>query len=101
MNISHMVFLVVGTSGPFVIWATVYAAAKRNALTLDSMLRVLRVVRSFTWITAVLLWVAYLPPIHLHWFYGAGVSTFSIGLSLPEGWLKQRRGSLPIATPTS
>jgi hypothetical protein len=91
MNTSNIFFLVVGILGPFAVWAIVYAAAKQNAFTLDSMFRVLRVLRWVTWISAGLLWESCFPPLHFHWFYGASVSTFSVGLSFPESWFKQRR----------
>jgi hypothetical protein len=87
MNTSNIFFLVVGILGPFAVWAIVYAAAKQNTFTVDSMFRVLRVLRWVTWISAGLLWVSCFPPLHFHWFYGASVSTFSVGLSFPESWL--------------
>jgi hypothetical protein len=98
---SNLAFFVVGILGPFVIWAVVYAATERNAFTVDSMLRVLRILRWVTWIAAGLLWVSCLPPFHLLWFYGASISTFSVGLSFPEGWLKGRLSSPNITTPTA
>jgi len=46
--------------------------------------------RWLSWTAAVLLWLACLPPLHLHSFYGLSASTFSLGLLFPEQWLKKQ-----------
>jgi hypothetical protein len=76
--------------GPFAIWMGIRAAAKRNIFKLHSMFRVLRVWRWLSWTVAVLLWLACFLPLHLQWFYGGCASTFSLGLSFPEYWLKKQ-----------
>ncbi len=76
---------------PFAIWAGVYAALRQGQFTPESMFRVLRAWRWIAWIAAVLLALSSLPPFHLlPWLYFAGASTFSLGLSFPEAWLKKR-----------
>jgi hypothetical protein len=99
-NLFRVVSLAVGLIGPFAIWIGIRAAAKRNIFQPHSMFRVLRVWRWLSWTAAVLLWLACLPPLHLHWFYGGCASTFSLGLSFPEYWLKKQARSTE-ATATS
>jgi hypothetical protein len=94
LSMSRLWILAAGTLGPFPIWAAICVAARRNIFTPDSMYRVLRFWRWFTWAFAVLLLsLGVLLPPHTHWEYGVCASTFSLGLSFPESWLKRRLSS--------
>jgi len=92
-----IVFLV-GIFGPLAIWIGVQIATERNIVTPRSMYRVLRIWHWISWIAAVLLWVCYLPPIHLKWFYGGCAATFSAGLGLAQYWLKLRFNPSDLTT---
>lgn len=96
----RIVLLFVGMLGPFAIWAGIYLASKLSIFTVDSMFRALRVWRWITWIAGILLWLSCLPPLRLHWFYGASATWFSLGLSFPDSWLKKRLNSPDATTPT-
>jgi hypothetical protein len=92
---SRLWLFLAGALGPFPIWVAIYLAARQNTFTLDSMFRILRVWRWITWIAGVVLWLLFLLPPHIRWQYGACVSTFSLGLSFPESWLKARVSPAP------
>lgn len=82
-------WLIAGPVGPLAVWAVVYAALKQNLFQAESMLRVLRAWRWITWVASILILVCIVLPFHLSWFYAVSASTFSVGLSLPESWLKR------------
>ena len=77
---------------PFVLWATLSAAARREKSIPRFILPLLRALRWFGWISgAVILIVGGLDFYGFHgWPYGIALVTFSIGLSFPESWVKQR-----------
>jgi hypothetical protein len=89
--------LVVGLLGPFAVWAGIYLAVKYNRFTLQSMLRVMRVWRWISWSTGALLLLGTLI-LNLPLAYGLSITTFSIGLSFPQSWLKQRLDSHEATT---
>lgn len=84
--------LLVDVVGPLATWASVYIAMTQNIFELRSMLRVLKLWRWLSWISAMLLWIAAFAPLKVPWPYGTMVLTFSIGLAIPENWLKKRVG---------
>ena len=79
---------VVGILGPFVIWAGACVAVKQEISKPDSLLRALRVGRWIAWLGAILLWLSFIKQPHW-WVYAGCATTFSIGLSFPEQWLKK------------
>jgi hypothetical protein len=91
-----VIFFLVGTVCPFAIWIGIYIATERDILAPHSMFRVIRAWRWISYVAAALLWACWLV-FHLKsrwlWLYGASISTFSIGLSFPERWLKARISS--------
>jgi hypothetical protein len=79
---------VVGTVGPFAVWAVVYAAFKQRLFPAESMLRLVRAWRWIAWAASILILVCIVLPFHLSWLYAISASAFSAGLSFPESWLK-------------
>ena len=77
---------------PFVLWAILYVAAQRGKSVPRSILPLLRTVRWIGWISgAATFIVGGLDVLGFHsWQYGTALVTFSIGLSFPESWAKQR-----------
>jgi hypothetical protein len=84
------VMFFVGILGPFAIWAGVFVAAQQSLFTPDSMLSALRAWRWIAWVAALSLGLLFFAPLHLHWVYAGCASSFSLGLSFPEFWLKSR-----------
>jgi hypothetical protein len=85
-----LLVLSVGTLGPLAIWAGVSGAVKWRLFSPHSMFRLLRIWHWVSWVTALVLWLCYLLPSHVHWLYAGAASTFSAGLVFPESWLKSQ-----------
>lgn len=92
LQLSKLLIIIIALLGPYILWAVVFAAAKRNLFALKSMLRVLSVLHWLLVIVAAVLLLAFFgqPPSRYGW--GALISGF--GLMWPEQWLK-RKMSLP------
>ncbi len=97
MNIDSSKLLAIETySGfslsPLIIWLALYGASRRWPIDPRPVLKWLRILRWVGWGVAILLGLLALARDQFP-SYGLGMSTFSIGLSLPESWLKRRFAS--------
>jgi len=75
---------------PLLIWLALYLAYRWWCFNLRPVLPWLRTLRWIGWgfnVLSVLLWIA--SP-HFSLVYGIAMMTFSVGLSIPEGWVKRR-----------
>jgi uncharacterized protein involved in cysteine biosynthesis len=89
MVVRAIPFLLV-VSAPFVVWLLLYLASHWWSADLRPASSWLRVLRWLTWIAGLALMLVSLAPNHLLFSYGAAISSFSMGLSFPEDWVKRR-----------
>jgi hypothetical protein len=80
---------------PFVVWGALSVVMRKWSLDPRSLLRWFRGFRWVVWSCGLLLWVGYgvsffMGRPHFPWVYAGAVVTFSVGLSFPERWLKER-----------
>ena len=85
-----LALLLVGLLGPWAALVALRIAVKRDMFEPSTMLRVLKAWHWITWIAGILLYIGSLTPLHLRWVYGLSMITLSIGLAIPESWLKPR-----------
>jgi hypothetical protein len=77
---------------PFFLGFALKAAARRWVLDLRPIYPLIKALRWTAWISGAVLWVIHLtgPLFRGEWAYGMALIAFSIGLSFPERWLKER-----------
>jgi hypothetical protein len=77
-------------ASPLIVWLALYLAARWWSLGLRPVLPWLRVLRWVGWGLGIALYLTYFARDRFPWVYGAAMLSFSIGLLLPEGWVKRR-----------
>ena len=75
---------------PMLLWLALYAAARFGSFALRPVLPWLRALRWTGWILGMALLVAYVIGDVLPLAYGVALLSFSIGLAIPERWVKRR-----------
>ncbi len=75
---------------PLVIWLALYLAYRWWSFNSRSMLPWLRTLRWTGWGFGVLLFLLSVAREHFSVVYGIAMTTFSVGLSIPERWVKRR-----------
>jgi len=73
-----------------IIWITLYGATRWWSIGLRPVLPWLRILRWVGWGLAIALYIAHFARDHFPSAYGAAVFAFSVGLALPESWVKRR-----------
>ena len=95
---SKILIFVIAFASPYLVWAVVSQAVKRNLFTMKSISRVLSVWHLLLVIIGgTLLLVFNDQPLSR---YGWGALIFSFGLIWPEQWLKRQMG-LPPTSPAA
>jgi len=88
---------------PFALWGVLFVVARVWQTNLRSTLPCLRVLRWLTWLIGVVFTGAAVLSHRLFWLWPIGVivTTFSVGLSFAEGWVKRRYAPelLPVESP--
>jgi hypothetical protein len=97
MNIDSSKLLAIETFSvfsvlPHIIWLALYGASRRWPIDPRPVLKWLRILRWVGWGIAIPLGLLGLARNQFP-IYGLAMSTFSIGLSFPESWLKRRFAS--------
>jgi hypothetical protein len=82
-------YLAVGAS-PLIVWLALYAAVRWWSIDLRPVLPWLRTLRWLGWGLAIALLVTHLAHDHFSVAYGLAMSSFQLGLALPESWVKRR-----------
>ena len=75
---------------PLLIWLALYLAARTWSVNCRPALPWLRALRWIGWALGVVLLTLSLVRDHFSWYYGIAMGTFSIGLNIPESWIKRR-----------
>jgi hypothetical protein len=77
---------------PLILWVILWTIDKSSSLNPSAVLPWIRVLRWITWCSAIVLFLAGLFGDHFQHFprYAGAMLTFSIGLSLPQSWLKKK-----------
>jgi hypothetical protein len=77
-------------ASPIIIWLALYWVARWSSIGLRPVLPWLRILRWVGWLLAIALYITHFARDRFPWVYGAAVSAFSVGLALPESWVKRR-----------
>jgi hypothetical protein len=87
-----MILWTVFVTAPMILWVSLWAVAKTSSINLCAILPWLKLLRWVAWSFAMVLFLIALVGDHFQHFpiYAIAISTFSVGLSLPEGWLKRK-----------
>ena len=77
---------------PLAFWAALYFVVRHGRSIPVAVLPIIRALRWMGWSSGMALFVAYLTGFHhFHlWPLASALCTFSIGLSFPERWAKER-----------
>jgi hypothetical protein len=75
---------------PLIIWLALYLASRRWPIDARPILRWLKILRWVGWGFGMALCTLTLAREHFPIIYGLAMTTFSTGLSIPQGWLKRR-----------
>jgi hypothetical protein len=86
------IIMIVLMTAPLILWAYLGAVTETSSIKLRSVLSWIRLVRWVSWSFSIVLFLIALVVDHIQKFpyYAIGMSTFSAGLALPEGWLKRQ-----------
>jgi len=93
-SMSKSLAVLIGLAGPLVVWALVFAIERSRVFDQTSVLRVLSAWRLLSWLAAILFLIASCltsPPTSTacsRYFWS--ILCFSLGLFLPQQWLKRQ-----------
>jgi len=84
--------LTLGLAGPFVCWVALSLAIRRSPSQLPVFKKRVKTIRLVTWCAAFAFWVFsfVISNQRIGWEFGGAFLTFSLGLAIPEIWLKKK-----------
>jgi hypothetical protein len=87
-----MILWTVLVTAPLILWASFWAIDKTSSIKPLAVIPWIKLMRRVAWSCALVLFLVALFRDHFQHFptYAIALSTFSVGLSLPESWLKRK-----------